>query len=867
MFPSKVEQNNLKATIAASYNKLYGQFSSKELSEVGNYKILKLIGEGSFGKVYLACHRLTHIKVVLKMGSKNDPNVVREVFYHRQFDYSYITKLYEVIVTENYVWMALEYCPGKELYEYLLTKKHIPLDECARLFSQVVGAVFYAHSLQCVHRDLKLENILLDKKGQAKLTDFGFTRECATKSLLETICGTTVYMAPELIERKCYDGFKIDTWSLGVILYTMIHGTMPFDEDDETKTKWKIVNDNPTYNESLISSDAKDLVEKLLQKDPIQRPSLNEVLLHPFLQPNGGMILERTEKIIKRQRQGPKNFHGKLERRLLKRLKQVGFDSQAIKHSVNKRKCDSLSGMWLLLLERERRIEYSKYPKRSRSVLSVRKVFESTPPLKQQDDNLLEFNEPCATSSVKRILSRKSDTASIHQPINKPSRKSSLRHASSNNEQDSLSGRQKKNNIFMKMTNFFKNKKQSTYRDNPSVTNTPLNIRANDKRKRKTNSSESRRISPKVSPKKPERNNSLKREDARSSSTPVKSEVLTIEEPVLKKFKSTTSSEISHQTSLGNYDSEFDNRTTISARQTAPDGQKFSPAQKGRPLSMLSQHSEISNDTYNSEYSTDGNQSNSKPSSVGNITTRQTNSVSISAHSTNTDGPSVYSRGGARRSMSIMSSASSASERSSRTDSFYDISTASSPKTMDIRALNGNMVADTVAPRIAVGSSWLAKRGRSPITRRGRLPKRNISRKLLNRNSSATQSVIQEESSFEDEEEPPEVLRPSEEFPNTDDPNLTGEEDNLKSESGTASKASTPANPAILSEVNRPGILNMARSFSGGSGWSHNYAAEHAHSSEMLPSQNTDEHLEVGFADDEDNSLEDEQENEKNETI
>lgn len=93
MFASKAEQNNIKATIAASYNKLYSQFSSDELLEVGNYKIVKFIGEGSFGKVYLATHKLTHQKVVLKTGNKNDPNVVREVFYHRQFDFPYITKL------------------------------------------------------------------------------------------------------------------------------------------------------------------------------------------------------------------------------------------------------------------------------------------------------------------------------------------------------------------------------------------------------------------------------------------------------------------------------------------------------------------------------------------------------------------------------------------------------------------------------------------------------------------------------------------------------------------------------------------------------------------------------------------------------
>lgn len=334
---SKLEQNNIKSIIGSSYNRLYSQFTSDELTEVGNYKILKQIGEGSFGKVYLALHRPTHRKVCLKTSDKNDPNIVREVFYHRQFDFPYITKLYEVIVTESKVWMALEYCPGKELYDHLLSLRRISLLECGELFAQISGAVYYAHSMHCVHRDLKLENILLDKNGNAKLTDFGFTRECMTKTTLETVCGTTVYMAPELIERRTYDGFKIDIWSLGVILYTLITGYLPFDDDDEAKTKWKIVNEEPKYDAKVIPDDARDLISRLLAKNPGERPSLSQVLRHPFLQPYGSVVLDQTQKILCRQRSGGTQFKSKLERRLLKRLKQSGVDTQAIKQSILKK--------------------------------------------------------------------------------------------------------------------------------------------------------------------------------------------------------------------------------------------------------------------------------------------------------------------------------------------------------------------------------------------------------------------------------------------------------------------------------------------------------------------------------------------------
>lgn len=379
---SITERNNIKAVINASYNKLYSQFMSNELAEVGNYRILHQIAEGSFGKVYLACHKPSHRKVVLKSSDKNDANVVREVFYHRQFEFPFITRLYEVIVTENKVWMALEYCPGKELYDHLLKLQRIPIKDCSLMFAQISSALYYAHSLNCVHRDLKLENILLDKDGNTKLTDFGFTRECASKNILETVCGTTVYMAPELIKREKYDGFKTDIWSLGVILYTLLNGYMPFDEDDQIKTEWKIINEMPNFDKNILNDDAIDLLTKLLDKDPIKRPNMKEILQHPFLQPNGIQMLKNCNSILSKQRNHHNKFNSKTEKKLLKKLRQTGYDTQTIKYSIQKRKCDSLSGTWLLLLEKEKQKRNHNNnknlntPKRSKSVISLKRVLD-----------------------------------------------------------------------------------------------------------------------------------------------------------------------------------------------------------------------------------------------------------------------------------------------------------------------------------------------------------------------------------------------------------------------------------------------------------------------------------------------------------
>ncbi|SCU95950.1 LAMI_0F04544g1_1 [Lachancea mirantina] len=852
MFASKLEQNNLKATIAASYNKLYSQFSSDELSEVGNYKILKMIGEGSFGKVYLARHRPTHQKVVLKTGSKRDPNVVREVFYHRQFDYNHITKLYEVIVTENNVWMALEYCSGRELYEYLLMRKQLPADECSRLFSQIVGAVFYAHALKCVHRDLKLENILLDKRGQAKLTDFGFTRECATKSMLETICGTTVYMAPELIEKKTYDGFKIDTWSLGVILYTLLFGCMPFDEEDETRTKLKIVNEDPGYENGVTTAAAKDLISKLLQKDPLLRPSLEEVLNHQFLQPYGLYVLGKTEKILKQQKRGGRNFRGKIERRLLKKLKQSGFDTQGIKQSVNKRKCDCLSGLWYLSLEKEKRSEFTKLPRRSRSVLSVKRVFDVGPPLKSAAESIKDFNSSAGQqTSLLRVVSRRSEDNAGRKPHSPHSegQTSPLRALQSNGSSSPSSGRHKKNNIFMKMTSFFKNKKQHSAHGTGSNS-------ANSSIIKKT---EKREFNPSMDLKEPNGTGALHKSKlsfGSEKSESVPSEAFKVHPDatesrhVLEKLKSNTSSEVSRQTSGGNYDSEFDYRNGKHGIPDDGDNQKYDPPPRGRPLSIVSHQSEFSNDTYNSEYSTDGNPPSSSKgnSTISSGTNRNINAVIMSAKSDSSEINSSFNKAVARRSVSIMSSASSASEKSSRADSFQEISTAPSPKGMDIRAMNGfTSGTDTVAPRIKLGSHWLSKRGPSSL-RRGRLPKRTLNRKFMSRHSSGRQSVIQEESSLTDEDETQDLLIGQGPYVSSEE-----HEGSPKFESQTPSKAGTPFSSVPTREDIRPEVASVRQSFSEGSGWSHDLSEDNVDSTNFDSGTHAEEYSVSEIADHEDN--------------
>ena len=247
---------------------------------------------------------------------------------------------------------------GDELYNYLLHHGPIPPEKVQKIFTQLVGAVSYVHNMSCVHRDLKLENILLDKNESVKLCDFGFTREYEGKlSYLQTFCGTVCYSAPEMLKGEKYAGEKVDVWSLGIILYALLTGELPFDDDDEMATKHKILSQEPEYPE-FIPQDAKALIVQLLSKRPLLRPTLVDVLASPFLAshaPQQQAILKLTQ---------PPPFATNLEKDTLERMRSAGVDIDKVIENVLAQRCDALAGWWALLIEKEERKERRRERKR-----------------------------------------------------------------------------------------------------------------------------------------------------------------------------------------------------------------------------------------------------------------------------------------------------------------------------------------------------------------------------------------------------------------------------------------------------------------------------------------------------------------------
>jgi serine/threonine protein kinase len=266
-----------------------------------------------------------------------------------------------------------------------------------RIFTQLVGAVAYVHSKSCVHRDLKLENILLDKQENVKLCDFGFTREYEGKaSYLQTFCGTICYSAPEMLKGEKYAGEKVDVWSLGIILYALLAGELPYDDDDDQITKRRILLEEPTFNDKF-TDDAKALINLLLSKRPLIRPSLDEILAHSFLSEHAPEQLA----ILKIPRPSP--FTTPLEKTTLQRMKSAGVNIDEVIENVLAQRCDPLAGWWALLIEKEQRKEQKRERKRREREVeakNLRRLSAASSRLEKRSSALMEVAEEGQSSAL-----------------------------------------------------------------------------------------------------------------------------------------------------------------------------------------------------------------------------------------------------------------------------------------------------------------------------------------------------------------------------------------------------------------------------------------------------------------------------------
>ncbi|KAJ8258824.1 hypothetical protein COCON_G00178360 [Conger conger] len=251
------------------------------------YEFLETLGKGTYGKVKKAVERsgrMVAIKSIRKEKIKDEQDLVhirREIEIMSSLNHPHIINIYEVFENKHKIVIVMEYASRGDLYDYICEQQKLSEHEARHFFRQIVSAVHYCHRNGIVHRDLKLENILLDGQGNVKIADFGLSNLYRGDEFLQTFCGSPLYASPEIVNGRPYKGPEVDSWSLGVLLYTLVHGAMPFDGQDYRNLIRQISSGD--YRKPTKPSDACGLIRWMLMVNPERRATLEEIGRHWWL--------------------------------------------------------------------------------------------------------------------------------------------------------------------------------------------------------------------------------------------------------------------------------------------------------------------------------------------------------------------------------------------------------------------------------------------------------------------------------------------------------------------------------------------------------------------------------------------------------
>jgi serine/threonine-protein kinase SRK2 len=266
------------------------------------YELVREIGQGNFGVAKVArdlrSGELVAIKYI-ERGEKVDENVQREITCHRTLEHPNVIDFREVFLTPNYLALVMEYAAGGELFERVCSRGKCSESEARYFFQQLIAGVFYCHKMEVAHRDLKLENALLDveisnsenRAPRLKICDFGYSKSTLLHSQPKSTVGTPAYIAPEVLKRRHYDGQRADVWSCGVTLYILLVGAYPFEDPDDPcnfrRTIERIMAVQYTIPPNVdVSPGCRDLLQRIFVADPQQRISMRDVISHSWFVQN-----------------------------------------------------------------------------------------------------------------------------------------------------------------------------------------------------------------------------------------------------------------------------------------------------------------------------------------------------------------------------------------------------------------------------------------------------------------------------------------------------------------------------------------------------------------------------------------------------
>ncbi|KAG8561388.1 hypothetical protein GDO81_015332 [Engystomops pustulosus] len=343
-----------------------------EQPHIGNYRLLKTIGKGNFAKVKLARHILTGREVAIKIIDKTQLNptslqkLFREVRIMKILNHPNIVKLFEVIETEKTLYLIMEYASGGEVFDYLVAHGRMKEKEARAKFRQIVSAVQYCHQKHIVHRDLKAENLLLDADMNIKIADFGFSNEFTVGNKLDTFCGSPPYAAPELFQGKKYDGPEVDVWSLGVILYTLVSGSLPFDGQNLKELRERVLRGKyriPFY----MSTDCENLLKRFLVLNPTKRGTLEQIMKDRWI--NAGHEEDELKPFVEPELDIA-------DQKRIDIMVGMGYSREEIQESLSKMKYDEITATYLLLGRKSSELDASDSS--SSSNLSLAKVRPSS---------------------------------------------------------------------------------------------------------------------------------------------------------------------------------------------------------------------------------------------------------------------------------------------------------------------------------------------------------------------------------------------------------------------------------------------------------------------------------------------------------